>query len=203
MNSMSIVVYAWSRIFVFPVVFVLVMALRTAPAMGWPRGALGTGWAAWLALALVPFPSQVTLGDVDLFVLMVLLVFASRTADHGIDATLIAGWIVVMLALMYSYGTVVVTRMNPFVPTGVQMSAYVAALGALAWVWWRWPWQTLPQRVSMAAIACIWAGVASAAWDWTWQWGGLTAVCLGVTYVLWWFRQTNHDRARQLPSNSW
>lgn len=203
MTSVSIVVYAWSRLCVVPIMFVLVMALRTAPAMGWPRSAPGTGWAAWLALALVPFPGQVTLGDVDVMVLMILLVFASRTPTTSVSATLIAGWCASMLALMVAYGTLVVTRMHPITPTGVILGAYTVALVLLAWIWWRWPWHTLPQRLSMAAIACIWAGIAGAAWDWTWQRWVLTVGCLVITGALWWFRQANRERVHPLPSNLW
>ena len=190
MNSLSIVVYAWSRLCLLPILPVLVMALRTAPALGWPRSPRGSGVAVWLALALVPFPGQVTLGDSDLFVLMVLVVLASRTETTTVAPAVIVGWILMLLAVTAAFGTLVVARMTQLELWSVAGAAYVLALLVGAWVWWRWPRHTLPQRLSMAAMALIWAGIACAPWDWSWQQQMVVGVVLALTGGVWWLRPT-------------
>lgn len=190
MNSLSIVVYGWSRLCLIPILPILLMALRTAPALGWPRSAPGAGIAAWLALALVPFPGQVTLGDSDVLVLLVLLVLASRTDTTALPAPLLAGWMLLLLAVAAAFGTLVVTRMTHIELWSAAGVAYILALVVGAWVWWQWPCHTIPQRLSMAAMALIWAGIAGAPWDWSWQQQVLVAVVLGVTGCVWWLRPT-------------
>jgi len=188
MNSLSIVVYTWSRLCLLPILPVLLMAMRTAPAMGWPRGARGAGVAAWLALALVPFPGHVTLGDSDLFVLMVLVVLASRTDGTTLAAPLIAGWMIMVLAAAAAFGTLVVARMTHLELWSMAGAAYGIALLVGGWLWWQWPRHTLPQRLSMAAMAQIWAGIACAPWDWSWQQQGVVGAVLALTAGVWWLR---------------
>ena len=36
-SSVSIVVHAWSRLLIYPTLLIVVLVLRTAPALGWPR----------------------------------------------------------------------------------------------------------------------------------------------------------------------
>lgn len=150
MTSLAVVVHAWSRLCGGPVLIALVLALRTAPALGWPRSVPGAMLSAWLALVLVPFPMQETLGDVDLFVVMVLVVFASRSMTQAVASRLIAGWLLVLLALAQAFGTLVVPRMTNLTLMSSAGVAYGIGLVGLAWVWWHWPQQTLPQRLSMA-----------------------------------------------------
>lgn len=195
MTSVTIVVHAWSRLFVLPIGIAMLIALRTAPALGWPRSAPGAGVAAWLALALIPFPMQAMLGEVDLMVVMVLLVIASRSANDAVATHLVVGWVVVLTALSVAFGTLVVSRMSTLVWLSLAGVAYLVALSGFAWLWWRWPWQTLPQRLSMWAVACIWAGVLCAPWDWSWQTVLVYAVCMTATGGVWWFRQANRAPA--------
>lgn len=191
MTSLAIVVHAWSRLFVLPIAIGLLMALRTAPALGWPRGAAGAGLAAWLALALVPFPVHVVLGEVDLFVVMIIVVLASRMPAYPINVDVLVGWVVALTALAVAFGTLVVSRMTTLAWMSGAGVAYGVALVALAYVWWRWPWQTIPQRLSMLAVACIWAGVVCAPWDWSWQSIGVYATCISATGMVWWIRRAN------------
>lgn len=191
MTSMVLLIHAWSRLFVWPIGIGMLMALRTAPALGWPQSTRGAGVAVWLALALVPFPVQVTLGEVDLFVVMVLLIVASQRPAYAIPMNLLVGWVVVLTALALAFGTLVVSRMTGIVWLSMAGGAYMIALMTLLWLWWCWPWQTLPQRLSMVAVACIWAGVVCAPWDWSWQSLIVYAGCLSATGGLWWARQAN------------
>ena len=60
--SLMTVIYAWSRIVLYPTALVWLVALTTAPALGWPAVARWRVWAAWSVLLFIPVWGAVRLG---------------------------------------------------------------------------------------------------------------------------------------------
>lgn len=188
-SSVSVMVHVWSRLLLYPTLLVVVLVLQTAPALGWPRVRPWSLVLAWLLLVLVPAPGAQSLGDVDVLMLLVVAILASElqtTTDWQV-----AGWALLAGGLLAgACGTVLPARLSACTLISYsQWLAYAGALVGLGWAWYRWPRQTLPQRMVIFAIALLWSNLLSVAWQ---EWG-LTEAVSGASIALTWFvlrRQT-------------
>jgi len=191
-SSVSVVVHAWSRLLVYPTLLIVVLVLRTAPALGWPRVRPWSLGLAWLLLVLVPTPGAQSLGDTDVLVLIIIAIFASELQTPR-DWQAAGGALVAAVLLAGACGTLVPARLSACTAmTATQWVTYGGAVLMLGWAWQRWPWQTVPQRMVIFGIALLWSAVVSAPWQWWW----LVWLVSGGSVALTWYRldvQTAHQ----------
>jgi hypothetical protein len=192
-SSVSVVVHAWSRLLLYPTLLIVVLVLRTAPALGWPRVRPWSLGLAWLLLVLVPTPGAQSLGDTDILVLLVIAILASELQTPR-DWQAAGGALVAAVLLAGACGTLMPARLSACTAMNyAQLVAYGGALLALGWAWYSWPRQTSAQRIVLFGIALLWSHLASAPWQWWWlAWGGS-----GVSVALTWFvlRQQTRNQA--------
>jgi hypothetical protein len=181
-SSVSVVVYAWSRLLLYPTLLIVVLVLRTAPALGWPRVRPMSLLLAWLLLVLVPTPGAQSLGEVDVLVLLIVAIIASEL--HTASDWRTAGWAVVASVMLAgACGMLIPARLGACTLTSYpQWLGYVGALGGLGWAWYNWPRQTLAQRMVIFGIALLWSNLVSAPWQVWW----LAWLVSGVVVVLTW-----------------
>lgn len=181
-SSVSVVVYAWSRLVLYPTLLIVVLVLQTAPALGWPRVRPMSLLLAWLLLVLVPTPGAQALGEVDVLVLVIVAILASelQTASDWRAA----GWALVAGVLLAgACGTLIPARLGACTLTSYpQWLGYVGALVGLGWAWYGWPRQTMAQRMVIFGIALIWSSFVSTPWQMWW----LAWLASGVVVVLTW-----------------
>ena len=191
-SSVSVVVHAWSRLLLYPTLLIVVLVLRTAPALGWPRVRPWSMVLAWLLLVLVPTPGAQSLGDTDILVLLVIAVLASEL--QTVSDWQGASWAVVAGVLLAgACGTLMPARLRACTLMSYpQWLGYGGALLALGWAWYRWPRQTLTQRMVLFGMALLWSHLASTPWQWWWLAWGVS----GGSVALTWFvlrRQTRNQ----------
>ena len=182
-SSVSVVVHAWSRLILYPTLLIVVLVLRTAPALGWPRVRPWSLGLAWLLLVLVPTPGAQSLGDTDILVLLIIAILASELQTPR-DWQAAGGVLAAAVLLAGACGTLVPARLSACTAMNyAQLVAYGGALLALGWAWYRWPRQTIAQRMVLFGMALLWSHLASAPWQWWWlAWGGS-----GGSVALTWF----------------
>jgi hypothetical protein len=181
-SSVSVVVYAWSRLVLYPTLLIVVLVLRTAPALGWPRVRPVSLLLAWLLLVLVPTPGAQSLGEVDVLVLLIVAIIASElhTASDWRTAGLA---VVASVMLAGACGTLIPARLGACTLTSYpQWLGYVGALVGLGWAWYSWPRQTLAQRMVLFGLALLWSNLVSTPWQVWW----LAWLVSGVVVVLTW-----------------
>jgi hypothetical protein len=188
-----VVVHAWSRLLIYPTLLIVVLVLRTAPALGWPRVRPWSLGLAWLLLVLVPTPGAQSLGDTDVLVLIIIAIFASELQTPR-DWQAAGGALVAAVLLAGACGTLVPARLSACTAMNyAQLVAYGGALLALGWAWYTWPRQTSAQRMILFGMALLWSHLASTPWQWWWlAWGGS-----GGSVILTWFvlRQQTRNQA--------
>lgn len=183
-SSVSIVVHTWSRLLIYPTLFIVVLVLRTAPALGWPRVRPWSLGLAWILLVLVPIPGAQALGDTDILVLLIIAILASELQTVS-DWQAAGGALVAAVLLAGACGTLMPARLSACTAMNyAQLVAYGGALLALGWAWYRWPRQTLAQRMVLFGMALLWSNLASAPWQWWWLAWGLSGVVVALTWVV-------------------
>ncbi len=193
-SDITTLVYAWTRVLLFPPLLITLCAVTTAPALGWPAVARWRIGAAWLALVLVPVAGAVRVAEADMLV-MLLCVGVASTPGSWIVAG--AWWGVALWVAALTCHTLVLDRVHAcLVPTssgdwvrwGIVLGCWVMTILA-------WPRDTLPQRMSVFVMGLIVAYVAGMPWGRDWV---ELVLVVSITSTLWvWLRRQPQWYVRQ------
>jgi|GEM_PF-2037106 len=179
--SLMAVIYAWSRIVLYPTALVWLVALTTAPALGWPAVARWRVWAAWSVLLFIPVWGAVRLGEIDALWLLLVAVVATAPPQPGW-----AGWWwgVALTWLAWSCQSLVLTRAGACLVASATGGWVTWSLQVLAWlmVVLTWPRTTLPQRMVVLSVALILVAVVGSPWGIWWLEGLLMPITLLVCW---------------------
>jgi hypothetical protein len=184
--SLMTVIYAWSRIVFYPTATIWLIALTTAPPLGWPPVERWRLWAAWGMLLFVPVWGAVRLGEADVVWLLILAAIATAPQHPRWGGI---WWIAALAVLAWSCQSFVLDRAGACLqsPATGGWTTWVLGVGAWMMAMLAWPRATLPQRMVVLTIGLIAVRVASAPWGLWWIEAGLTPIVLVVSW--WWLRR--------------
>lgn len=175
--SLMTVIYAWSRIFFYPTALVWLVALTTAPALGWPPVLRWRLWAAWGMLLFVPAWGAVRLGESDALWLLLMAVVASAPQHPGWGGW---WWGVALTWMAASCQSLLLTRAGTCLAASATGGWVTWALTLVAWIMvvLTWPRTTLPQRMVVLSVTLVAVAIAGAPWGVWWLEGVLLPLAL-------------------------